>query len=311
MPDKTAADKTATDKPFDIIKPKFVPATSATSDFPVVEADEPKTEDATASDDDGELDEAETETEQRPEPAKTEAAPNQSEKPRRKSGVQKRIDELTKEREDWRRQAEAWKQQVDRVAPTTKPAEQKAEPPKEDARPRRQDFNDPDRYEEELVAWSGRNASKEAIRTKEQRDTERRQHEANMAVIQKWQDRLEKTKAKYADWDDVTMSDNVRVTEQMLVAMVNDDDGPEIAYWLGKNPQEAARIAALSPVAQYTAIGRIAELVTKAEPSKSGGSQLPKPIKPIGGRSAPSMKSPEMESMEEYAARRASERRGR
>jgi hypothetical protein len=62
------------------------------------------------------------------------------------------------------------------------------------------------------------------------------------------------------------------------------DIGPDIAYYLGSNPKEAARIAALkSPILQAKEIGKI-EAKMASEPVLRKTTSAPPPIAPISGR---------------------------
>lgn len=117
---------------------------------------------------------------------------------------------------------------------------------------------------------------------------------------------------KFADYDAV-VSRKVEeggppITTIMVEAMIETDFGADIAYYLGKNVKEAARISNLSPVAQARAIFELEKKVSaKTPPPKS---QAPAPVKPVrGGSSAPIKPVSEM-SMSEYAAYRQKQMQG-
>ncbi len=59
--------------------------------------------------------------------------------------------------------------------------------------------------------------------------------------------------------------------------------GPEIAYYLGRNPAEASRIASLPPVSQATAIAR---LEARIDAPQASVSKAPEPVGTLSGRSA-------------------------
>lgn len=78
------------------------------------------------------------------------------------------------------------------------------------------------------------------------------------------------------------------------------EKGGEIAYYLGKNPSEAQRIAKLDPIKQAVEFARI-EGRLSAPPVRKV-SQAPTPPPTLGGSKAPRSKSYEEMSMAEYSA---------
>lgn len=110
-------------------------------------------------------------------------------------------------------------------------------------------------------------------------------------------------RAKYADYDAVTRNPNVPITGEIVELAMDSDVGPELVYHLGKNPQEAARIAALPPKRQAVEIGRLEARLTAPKPVIA---PPPDPVTPIsGGGSAQAQKDPSKMSMSEYVAWRA------
>ena len=72
-----------------------------------------------------------------------------------------------------------------------------------------------------------------------------------------YHDKEEDAREKYADFEQVAYSPDLKVTEEMAQAIRLTDSGPDVAYHLGKNPKEATRISKLSPMAQAVEIGKI------------------------------------------------------
>ena len=61
--------------------------------------------------------------------------------------------------------------------------------------------------------------------------------------------------------------------------------GPDVIYWLGNNPKEAARISNLPPILQAREIGKIEVKLTSNPPVKKT-STAPAPIAPVAARSS-------------------------
>jgi len=86
----------------------------------------------------------------------------------------------------------------------------------------------------------------------------------------------------------------------MAHPILHADDGPRIAYHLGQHPEEAQRISRLNPVQQAYEIGKLAQRIApRAQISRTAA-----PIRPLGSNAAVGPKTPDEETMEEYAARR-------
>ena len=128
-----------------------------------------------------------------------------------------------------------------------------------------------------------------------------------------WEKSKESAMEKYPDWEEVAMSDKVSISPAMAVAMMEVNrvkgNAGEIAYYLGKNPAEAERIAKLE--ANEDILIEISELSAKLKlaPVERKVSQAPKPPKPITGSRETVERADEELPMEEYAAKRQAQLR--
>jgi hypothetical protein len=131
--------------------------------------------------------------------------------------------------------------------------------------------------------------------------------QAQQQVEQAYSDRIAKTAEKYDDFDEIARNPDVKVSGVMAEAIVYSDNGPEMQYYLGKNPAEAERIMKLPPTIQLMELGKIeaklAGTPAPAAPTPPKISTAPPPITPLKtGDSAPASKAPEDMSMDEYKA---------
>lgn len=205
------------------------------------------------------------------------------------------------------------------LAQINQPKPESAPPVQEVARPDRNDFDNPGDYDQALIDWAAeraaRRASDEALRAAEQRAAEQKaadesaravadQAKQNEATAREWGDRRAKAIEAHPDYAEIAERDDLQITVPMAHAIINADSGPEIAYWLGKNPEEAARIAALDhPVRQAIEIGKIAAAI--AAPPKVEVSRAPRPIpRTVGNNANAGPKDPREMTTEEYAAQR-------
>jgi hypothetical protein len=96
-------------------------------------------------------------------------------------------------------------------------------------------------------------------------------------------EKAEKASERYPDFNAVVSNPNLPINDGMAEFIADSDLGPDIAYFLGKNPSKAAQIAELSPIKAARELSRLeAEIAAKpkAQPSKA-----PEPINPVGSRS--------------------------
>jgi hypothetical protein len=109
----------------------------------------------------------------------------------------------------------------------------------------------------------------------------RREAEAQQAaILDSYKDREEEARDRYEDFEQVAYNPNLPVTGIMVQAIQSSDIGPEVIYWLGSNPKEAARISRLSPILQAKEIGKIEVNLTSNPPVKKT-STAPAPLAPV------------------------------
>lgn len=195
-------------------------------------------------------------------------------------GVQKRIDELTREKYEARRKAEYWENEAKKI---TQPPYVAAQPPSNRPMPPVEaEFADMEQfrqarvaYEDKLDVWkTEQNRSSTLMAEQEREFTEN---------IAKFNANAEKMRAKYPDFDDTVNQ------EYFTIPLANEihssDFGPEIGYFLAKNPVEAQRIGKLKPNMIAKEIGKLEVRFSEALTRKT--SNAPPPITPITGNDVP------------------------
>jgi hypothetical protein len=115
------------------------------------------------------------------------------------------------------------------------------------------------------------------------------------------QKKISDGRAKYEDFDDVALSNSVPITPAMAEAIAESDIGADLAYFLGNNPSEAAKIASMSPVSALRALGRIEAKLDFDGVEGKQRSNAPAPIKPVS-RGAKAVVDPSKLSIDEWMA---------
>ena len=153
---------------------------------------------------------------------------------------------------------------------------------------------------ESLKAIDGRavreaeeNASKAQARIDQLR--EQTQREIHMA----WNDQVVEARTRYADFEQVAFT--APISDGLAEMVATSDMGADVAYYLGTNRDEAARISHLTPLEQAKAIGRIEAQISLPKPKSTP--QAPDPVAPVKPRGT-AQKDPSKMSMAEYKAAR-------
>lgn len=231
---------------------------------------------------------------------------------RQNKGVGKRINELTREKHEERRAreaAEARAADLERRLAALERGEKPQQPPAQqqaDGRPKLEDFDfDAEAHAEAVAEWK--------FNQLEQQREAKKQAEQRQATL------AEKESAFIAenpDYYEVARAPHVPITQEMAEVILQADNPPAIAYYLGKNLSEAAEISRMSPLAQARAIGRIemqlAAPRTPAAPTPppTPVSKAPAPVTPLKATTPASKPLDEM-SMEEYVAERNRQEKAR
>jgi hypothetical protein len=151
----------------------------------------------------------------------------------------------------------------------------------EPAKPSISQFQTVEEYDAAMSAWADKRAEyKESVKEKQQ--AELRQKQAQHEILAAHEDREDSARDKYPDYDTVVGNQNLPITVVMADAIRMSDVGPDVAYHLGQNLQEAARIAKLPPLLQVKEIGKLEVKLASAPPAREVSS-APPPIRPLRG----------------------------
>jgi hypothetical protein len=248
--------------------------------------DEAQTEGQTTEDEEGLTAEAEKEAE---EPQKSEAAKRRE----REKAAKERLRTQAEEAERRAGEAEARLQKI-------RDAGQQAKPPAEG------DFQDYTDFQIAKALWQQdqRYSDRQSAEITEQIEAARREAEAvrqaeKSLQVQAWNAQVAEAKTRYTDFAEVAENPSLPITTQMADMILTADNGPDIAYHLGKNPALAARIAAMSPIEAAMALGEVKASLKPPQPRKT--SQAPDPINPVKGGGG-TAKDPSKMSHDEFRA---------
>jgi hypothetical protein len=249
--------------------------------------------------------------EELPEGEETEANSEDEGQEKKEPWYQRRINELTRDKHEARRQAERLEQvlkQQEELLQRLSPKETAQQPTLE--APNAEDYVggqfDP-RYLQDMMTYTRESAKMEAVQAVKQEYEQRQQYEQQITQQKKLETAEAAARAKYSDYDGVIeqITSDPRLAQNPTIrqALLGLDNGPEIAYTLGKNLNVAYEIANMNPI---QAGMRLAEVINRA-PRRT--SNAPTPIKPISavGSTPSNVKDYSQMSTEEYIAARNAE----
>ena len=174
-----------------------------------------------------------------------------------------------------------------------------------DGEPSQDDFETYDEYTRALIKWELAQANKTEKPQESNKDAEQAPETQNTGPVssEEFKSFTDKGSEKYGeDFDymiQAAQNNEFAATEIMVEAMVSEEYGVDLAMHFYDNPDEAARVAGLSPLKQVQELNKLgAEIKTKSTPEKKI-SNAPDPITPERESSVPEV-DPSKMTTEQY-----------
>jgi hypothetical protein len=242
---------------------------------------EPKAQEAPASQESGE-----------------EAPPKQ---PSGKEKLNKRFSELTRTIYEERARREAVEQELSELRARA----QSAQPSGGNSAPKLEDFKDYEEYAEAKARWVAAEEIQRATQVHAQRTAKDRAAQIAVEIRSRWDSGEAEAREKFEDYDEVMADPGVKFSEAVSISLLDSEVGPQLAYYLKSNPEEARKLAGLSPVAAARAVGKL-ELKLSNAPAPKPTTSAPPPPKPVTA-SAPTDGLSDRLPVEEWIRRRNKE----
>jgi len=171
---------------------------------------------------------------------------------------QKRIDRLTERAKKAEQELQQLKGQGKKPGTDDKASEANTDEPDPS------NFDSYDDYLGSLADWkAGKPKGKESDNAKDkgaEEDSQSKDLDEDTEYTEALEDvtdAFEDSRKVYTDFDEVVTAKDVQITKDMVKALAETDDPGELAYYLGKNKDEASRIAGMKPLAQAREIGKL------------------------------------------------------
>jgi len=290
-----AIEKVLTDHGYEADKPEVTvtePAEPKREDFETDEAFEAAQEEFAAK-----AEEAAEEEEERKEKERLAKLPKTS---RRQRAVEKATKELREEN----------KKLAERLAALEGKKPETAQP--KIAAPKREDFATDAEYEEAMFDYRYK-----VRRAKEDADAAQNAQQSRLKEnFENYQTAVETFKDEHDDWDEV-VNQQLPIHESVYLAIIEQENGPQVTYYLGKHPDFARRLADMTPLSAVMEVGRLADRLKGGQKPDPGEKpkpkpRLPEPVKPVStAATSSSLTSTEAAKNRDFRAFKAAQRAGR
>lgn len=127
-------------------------------------------------------------------------------------------------------------------------------------------------------------------------------------------------KEEHEDWDDVIKQNKTPIHNGVFLAIQEQENGAQVAYYLGKHPDYARRLAEMTELSAIMEVGRLSERLKTGAPNRGEADgtakrkpkpTLPEPVKPLStSANASTLSSREAAKSGNFKAFKQAQRRG-
>ena len=175
-----------------------------------------------------------------------------------------------------------------------------------EAPPERSDFKNPEEFRDAVDTYRDKIRGPKALLDQAEKDQGKAEAEYNKALVETWNDKVDEAVKDMPDYEKVVKAANIPMKAGVLKAVMRSPVGPQIAYYLANNQEEAHELISLTVEEQILEIGRLESKVQTGRKVAPDTKEKASPNPPTGskviGDKAPTKKSPENMSLEDYAA---------
>lgn len=142
-------------------------------------------------------------------------------------------------------------------------------------------ITDPQEELAERTAWKVRQQSAQEREAVINQERQLAAFEAQQKMSAAWMEQVAEARERIPDFEAVVMTDKTPIHQRAVEHIVESDVGAEIAYWLGKNPDEATRLYQAfetDPRRALKEFGRIEARLSAPPPKTTSTAPRPAPI---------------------------------
>jgi hypothetical protein len=223
---------------------------------------------------------------------------SESEQGEKEPWQNKRIAKLTAEKKQTQKQLNEVLARLDAIEKGS-PLKAEVKAPvaevKDVPKPKPEQFASYEEFTEALAGWKLEEKLGKIRKDDDDARTAKTQQDAANAVIQKYNERLTDAKERYDDFDDV-VGKTTQVPEGAVRAIIQLENGPDVAYYLGQHPEICKKLMGMDQIAAIAEVGKISQALVPNEeveeeaphPAQRIMTRAKEPIRPVGASSTKS-----------------------
>lgn len=279
-----------------------------TEEVDTTEDEDNTTQDSPDNDGDEDAADADSDTEDSSDSDGDDDATEQNSKRKGKNSAKKRINELTREKYEAIRREQELRREIEELR--QKSSHQQIES-QSGEKPTLEDYNyDQAAYIEALAEWK----ANQVIQSREAQLKEKTEQEAVQDNVAKFQQKCREYEAEVEDFVDVAINNPLayKYSNAIVEAIRDSEIGPQMAYHLGSNLDETAKLLGMTPVKQAIELGKLeARLQSKPAipPKPANVTKTPPPPPKVAGNSKATPDPSKMSWAEFCKWREASEKK--
>jgi len=157
-------------------------------------------------------------------------------------------------------------------------------------------------FNKDLIAWELKR--KEILDENKAKKAEAQK--ASMTKVEKYKSQVAEAREVHKDFDEALNDYDGPTSPELHAAILDSDQGAEVAYYLAKHPEEAERMRGMNTGDLYRFIGKIEARIESGKVKEAPAvktTKAPPPIQPVGkGSASESVEFPENGTYEEKKA---------
>lgn len=212
-------------------------------------------------------------------------------------GVQKRIDRAVRDKYEAQARTKMLEERLAAIEARQQQPQRQNERQTDAGEPTIDKYDNFDQYVAARSRWEAKQIVETTLAEREKHQAAERETAARQTTVEQWNQRVSKATAEMPDFEEVLASSEVPMTDAMQHAIMESERGPQLAYFLANNPDEATKIARMTPSGAFRTLGMIEERLSK--PTERKPTAAPAPLTPIG-TTAKVTKDPSSMSQEEF-----------
>jgi hypothetical protein len=208
-----------------------------------------------------------------------------------KGGFQKRIDRLTRRNYELEQRHErlmdAHEQLLNRLT-TGKPAGAAEEKPNSaPQKPTPDQFKTYEEYVEALADFKADQRIEQKLRSQQESQEKQSENDRLKETFAAYNQRVQEAQGRYDDFDEVVGRSDIQIPQAVQMAVIELENGPDVAYYLGSHPEVCRELCKKSPMAAVAHLGRIAATLEAdsenqdEDEAEAGAAGETAPVKPV------------------------------